>query len=469
MRSGDLTSGPVARSVVAFALPLLGASVVQQLYSTVDLLFVGNALGTVATAALGVGALLLTFLAGIFSGIAVGANVKVAHLVGARDEVGVAVGTHTSVLLGVMGGLVLAVAGEVLAEPFISWMAVPQASAADAVTYLRFASAAALPMALYNACAGVLRGLGNSRIPLVAQIAGGLLNIAANWLALYVFQLGIAGCACATFASNCLAAAIACIVLMRRDSRRVGVAAADKAAVAGTTAEDGANDNVEISELRARSEKAHAWFDVGFAKSVLLFGLPVSAQTVAIVISNVVVQHQVDLLGVESIAAFAIYLKVELPIYYPILAMGQATTTFVAQNVGAENFERCRNGTRVCQWICLGVTAVMSLVMLACGQWVFWLFDQSSDVIGIGVTMISITFPFYVLYAVLEVQGGALRGFGHSLAPALVVLGNICVLRAVLVLTFGAFGLSIEAIAASYPITWFTTAALMLLCRRKLI
>lgn len=429
MRPVDLTHGPVARGVAAFALPLLGSSVVQQLYGTVDFLFVGNVLGTAATAALGVGAMMLALMVGLFSGVALGVIVKVANLAGARDADGAASAAATGVWLGIAGGLLLALTGEALAEPFVAWMAVPAEAAAEAVAYLRFAVAAAVPLALYNACAGALRGFGDSRAPLLAQVAGGVLNIGANWLALCVLGLGVAGCGAATFAANGAAAAVALGSLARRGG------------------------------MSGRG----AWPDLGIARSVLAFGLPVSAQTVAITLSNVVMQHQIDLLGVEAIAAFAIYLNVELPIYYPILAMGQATTTFVAQNAGAGDHARCKAGVRTCQLMCLAVAAAMSAVMLACGQWAYQLFDRSDAVIGIGCRIIGITFPFYFLYAVLEVQGDAMRGYGHSLAPALVVLANICALRVALVVGVAT---DVAGIAAAYPVTWATTAAIMAACRR---
>jgi Na+-driven multidrug efflux pump len=100
--------------------------------------------------------------------------------------------------------------------------------------------------------------------------------------------------------------------------------------------------------------------------------------------------------------------------------------------------------------------------MLAVGHGAFWLFDRNEAVIGIGLRMISITFPFYVLYAVLEVQADVMRGLGNSVVPALIVLAILCVLRVVLVL---AFGTSVESIAATYPITWFSTAVMLVAFR----
>jgi Na+-driven multidrug efflux pump len=103
--------------------------------------------------------------------------------------------------------------------------------------------------------------------------------------------------------------------------------------------------------------------------------------------------------------------------------------------------------------------------MLAVASWAFWLFDRSEEVIAIGVAFAQITFPWYFFYAVLEVQADTMRGYGHSLGPALVVLANICILRVAIVFAAGAQGLEMDAIAASYPITWCTTAVCLVVMR----
>ncbi len=440
MASRDFTQGGIVHGVVAFALPLLGVSVVQQLYSTVDMLFVGNVIGTQAVAALGVGSLLITLMVGLFSGMSVAANVRVANLAGAGDDDALDETVRTTVLLGVVGGAALVALGEALAEPFVSIMEMPSESAAPALGYVRFAAAATLPIAVFNMCAGVLRGLGDSAAPFAAQGLGGLANIAANWFALCVLGAGIEGCAFATFSSNALAAGVAVRMLARRRDERETLGRGNLARL--------------LSKPKVETVQ---W--------MLAFGAPIALQAVAITLSNVVVQRQVDTLGVANVAAFAVYLKVELPIYYVILAVGQATTTFVAQNHGACLHERCAKGSRVCQVLCLALAVASSALMLAVLPWAFGLFDQNGDVISAGVAFAQTTFPFYFLYAVLEVQADTMRGFGHSSAPALVVLLNICVVRVVVVYAAMGCGMGMEGIAASYPITW-ASAAIMLVAAR---
>lgn len=432
MARADLTRGSIVRGIVAFALPLLFTSVVQQLYSTVDLLFVGNVLGTQAAAALGVGVMLINMLVALFTGFSTGATVRVAQLFGGGDSRELASGVASSLAVGVVGGLALGAVAFVFAPAFVAAMETPASAVGDALAYLRVYAVAVVAVAVYNMAAGVSRALGDSSTPFYAQLAGGLMNVLANWFILCVLQWGIGGVALATLLSNALAAGIALF---------------------------GIRKAVGPHALRMGG------FRRDHAVEIVRIGAPIAVQSAVVTFSNVVVQHQIDLLGVQAIAAFSAYFKVELPIYYAILAFGQVTTTFVAQNHGAHNHERACKGAWVCQGLGLAVSVALSALLLALGYWAFWIFNQDQAVIQCGLGIIAVTFPFYFLYSILEVQADAIRGLGHSLQPALIVVVNIGVLRLALVLLLTANGVNVESIAVAYPITWGTTALCMVAYR----
>jgi len=176
-RTRDFTKGPIVTSILSFAIPLLFTSVVQQLYSTVDLFFVSNVLGNQAAAALGISTLLITCLIGLFTGLSVGANIAVACLFGTRDIDDLRHGIHVSIAISLIAGAILAFAGVLLAPLYIEAMKTPSSAIADALTYLRMYFIAMLPISLYNMAAGVCRALGDSRTPLLAQTVGGIGNI----------------------------------------------------------------------------------------------------------------------------------------------------------------------------------------------------------------------------------------------------------------------------------------------------
>lgn len=444
----DLTEGPIARKIVLFALPLLLASLIQQLYSTVDLLFVGNVLGTAASAALGISSLLITCLLGFFSGVSTGVTVVAGHLFGAKDEEGLAAATRASLVFALAAGLVVALFGHFFSPLYLDLMETPSEALDDARVYLNFYFVAMIPTVFFDVAAGALRAVGDSSSPLAAQAAGGLLNVLMDFLLLCVAGFGIEGAALATLASNTCAAAVALAVLAKKGFL----------ALPGATAR-------RKGASRVRRRSAGQGKGQPALKKVLSVGLPMGLQSMVVTLANIIAQRQIDLLSVEAVAAFTAYFKVELPIYYAILAVGQATTAFVAQNLGAGEEERARRGSWICQGLGLAVAAVLSAFMLLVGYWAFWMFNQDPAVIAVGRQIIAITFPFYFIYAVFEVQSDTIRGYGRSVAPAIVAFLNICVFRTLLIVAFTWDGATVEAIAAAYPISWGTAAACMLALR----
>lgn len=434
-RSIDLTQGPIARSMVLFALPLLGSSVVQQLYGTVDLLFVGNILGTGASAALGVSTMLVSCLVGFFTGISVGVNVVAARHLGTGRLDDVSRTVHTAVALSLLGGAVLAVAGWLLAPHYLTWVATPPEVAGDALLYLRVNFISMVVVVLYNMCAGLVRALGDSATPLRAQVAGGLVNVAANAVLMAVLGLGIAGAALATLFSQGLAALLLVRHLCRLDAPY---------------------------RLRMRRLALHG----DIVRPMLAVGVPTGLQSTVITLSNVFVQYHINQLGTVPIAAFTSYFKVELPLYYAIVSLGQAAVTFVAQNHGAGLHGRARRATSVCLALGVGLTVALAAVMLLAGRWLFWVFNQDEAVVATGVSIIWVTFPFYWLYVFLEVHGASIRGRGQALLPMAAVILNVCVLRVAFLAVVARVAPGVQSVAAAYPVTWALTSLAMFACYR---
>ena len=175
-------------------------------------------------------------------------------------------------------------------------------------------------------------------------------------------------------------------------------------------------------------------------------------------LSNVMVQYQINMLDVDAIAAFTAYFKVELIIYLPIVALGQALMTFTGQNAGAGNWSRTRSGTRVSLCIGIGTTTVLSAVTLALGIPLFRVFHQEPEVISLGLQVIGISFPFYFLYVILQVLGDTLRGLGQTRAPMLIVMANICIIRTALLFVLVPWAPEIRTVAAVYPICLLYTS-----------
>lgn len=204
--SHTLTKGSVGKGILLFALPLLGSSLIQQLYSTVDLIFVGQLLGTKASAAIGASGLIVTCMIGFFNGMAVGTNVFAARHYGARRFEQLKKLMQTIFWTGIIGGFLLTVIGLVLSPVFLTWMGTPESIFPLAVRYLRIYMASMISVVSYNLLSGVLRALGDSRTPMLYQFFGGIINVFADFIFLYVFHMGVEGTAFATLFSQTFAA-----------------------------------------------------------------------------------------------------------------------------------------------------------------------------------------------------------------------------------------------------------------------
>ena len=435
-RQGDLTKGPIGRQLLLFALPLLGASFIQQLYNMVDLLFVGNLLGKEATAAVGASSLLAGCMVGFFTGLSVGTGVVISLAVGQDNKEKIQAVIHTAAGVSLAGGILFTAAGLLLSRQILLWMRTPEEILDEALVYVRIYLLSMLPLFLYNMNSGIIRARGDSRTPMLFQLLGAGLNILFDWVSMRYWGMGVAGAAWATFGSQ-LAAAVCSVLYLA-----------------------GRKDEYHLSLRRIRiSGKVF--------REVLRIGVPAGLQNLVITLSNVFVQTAVNGLGVNVIAAFTAYFKVELILYLPIVAFGQAATTFAGQNLGAGRVERLKKGVKTCIRMGILYAVFMAAALLVFGNYAFLLFSRDPEVVQTGLRIIRVTFPFYWLYVILEVHADALRGIGKSVPPMAAVLLCMCVFRTVLLAVFTGIWDNVEAVAAAYPSAWLAAALSLTLCWRK--
>ena len=201
-KSIDMTRGPIVGPLIRFILPLVGSSIFQQLYNTVDFLFVGNFLDKTAAAAVGASATLITCTIGLFSGISVGTSVVASQAIGAGDRERAEKALHSSVTFGLLGGLVLMTLGILFAPALLRLLRTPENVIPQATTYLRIIFLGTCGNVIYNGANGMLRGLGDAKFPMVALVFSALLNIALDMLFVIVFHWDVAGVAWATIIAH---------------------------------------------------------------------------------------------------------------------------------------------------------------------------------------------------------------------------------------------------------------------------
>ena len=389
-----LTHGPIAKPLFWFSLPLFAGSLIQQLYSTVDLIFVGQNLGKDAAAAVGASTFIIIIIIGFFIGLSVGIGVIAAREFarGEFDELHRVV--HCTAGLTIAFSIIFTILGIWLAPTVLEWMNTPPEIMHWGTVYIRVFLLSLFSIVSYNVGSGILRALGNSLSPMIYQLIGGIANVIGNFLFVYYWNFGITGSAMATVVSQTLAAGLVIRHLCTMDER-----------------------------YRLRFKQI--CIDWPLAREIFRIGIPAAIQTTVITLSNIVVQTNINGLGVNSITAYAAYFKIENVIYLPIMAIGQACSTFVL------------------------------------ADFAFGLFTNDKDVIAIGSSIAFVIMPFYFLYVFLEVLASAIRGSGSTLPTMFIILLNMCVIRICVLKLIMYFNPTPDGVAWVYPITWvFTVASL---------
>ena len=480
----------MAKNVACFALPLLCANLVQLLYSATDALFAGNVEGTAGIAAIGASSLAVTCVVSFLSGFSVGSNVLVASKHGAKDEEGLRRVFGTSVFLALLMGALFCVVGIVCSDALVGLMAVPESVHDRALSYLRIYFLALPFIALYDNVASCLRGIGDSRTPLYAQIVGGIVNVTLDAVALLVLGLGIDGVAWATFFSQGVAflfaflraksmlkgrsaiqptTGLAADLAMRPSQESESQLTSRSATGAAAQPETGpanqpATRPVTQSEAKpaaqpaARLGKALICMDFAIAKEIFTVGFPVAIQALCVTLSNMLIQVAINATGETNVAAFTAYFKIETLIYAPLVALGQTTTVLAAQNVGAKYHWRVHRGVRCCIALGVAFAVVAAVALLAFRFSVVALFDQNAEVVAAGGLVVLVSFPFYWIYTFIEVYAGVCRGIGKAKEATLITLFCFVAMRLMLLLLVQYCGLGLVGIAAIYPLTWLFAA-----------
>ncbi len=424
----DMTRGPIVGPLFRFILPLIGGSVFQQLYNTVDFIFVGNYLDSTAAAAVGAGSTLINCTIGLFTGISVGTSVAAATSIGAGRPEDAGKALHTSVTFGLIGGLLMMLLGITLAPAILGALNTPATVMPQAVSYIRIYLISLPMLVFYNMLAGSMRAEGDSSTPFKVLVICGLLNVLFDYLFIAVIPMGVAGAAAASTVTQALSALMAAVFASGKDR-----------------------------EIRFSPRKLG--IDGRILLRILKIGLPTGIQTIVITISNIFVQYFINGYGETNVAAFAVYYRVENLIFLSILAFGQASVTFAGQNMGAGNFKRLRKGTVLASVLGMAVVTAAVILILSFSGTVFRWFIKDREVMMTAIGLAFVSFPFYWLYPPIEVFGGAARAMGYPVPSMIIVILNFCVLRLILLSAFSAASYPVRMLAAAYPITWATSAA----------
>ncbi|WP_443711097.1 MATE family efflux transporter [Ruminococcus sp.] len=429
----DMLNGSIWNKLPVFALPIAATGILEQLFNASDIAIVGNFAQTdktVAVAAVGANSPIIGLILNLFIGIALGANVVIANAIGRDDKQTVQKAVHTSMVVSVIGGVLVAIIGELIAEPLLTVLNVPDDVLELALLYLRIYFLGMPVILLYNFEAAIFRSIGETKMPLIALTLSGILNVLLNLFFVIVLKMSVNGVATATVLANIVSAGILYIKLVKSDKYI----------------------KVEFKKLRIDGKV--------FAK-IMQIGLPAGIQSAVFAVANIVIQGAINSLGTTVIAASSAAFNIEIIAYNVMNSFSQACTTFVGQNFGANKIDRCKKTL----FLCLIEDAIASgtaiLIVLITGKFLLSIFNNNPEVIEIGYTRLVIIFIAYIFSMLYEVMSGYLRGFGFSLVPAILTTVGVCVLRIIWINTVFPANRTFVTIMTAYPVSLATTALLI--------
>ncbi len=426
-KQNEITEGVIWKQILLFFFPILVGTFFQQLYNTVDAVVVGRFAGKEALSSVGgSSAQIINLVVGFFTGLSAGATVIISQYYGAKNTQRLQKSLHTIYAFSVIFGLVVGAAGVLVTPWILRMMNTPEDLMADSKLYVQIYFAGLVFIFIYNIGSSVLRAIGDSKRPLYYLIVCCVINIVLDVTLVLVLKLGVLGVAVATLVSQACSAILVTWALMYRTE----------------------DLQLRLKEMRIQRN---------LLGIMLRIGLPTGLQSCMYSISNIIVQSALNAFGVDTMAAWTAFGKIDSLFWMINNAFGIAVTTFVGQNYGASKWDRMKRGTQECLFMSLTAAVLISILLQSAGSFWFSIFTSDSSVVAIGLRMMRIVSPTYFLFVFIEIYSGSLRAQGHVLMTTILTMSGVCLLRILWVRVIVPNG-SLEEIVACYPITWLVTA-----------
>ncbi|PBH16330.1 MATE family efflux transporter [Clostridioides difficile] len=380
----DLTTGHEGKSIFFFAMPMLIGSLFQQLYNTADSIIVGRFIGKEAMAAVSGANPIMFLLVAALMGVSLGFSILVSQFYGSGDLKKVKATIDTTYILLFIGSILISILGIVFGGPMLKLMNTPESVFAQSKLYLTIIFSGILFSAGYNSVSAILRGLGDSVTPLYFLIIATILNIVLDLTFIVVLRMGVEGVALATIMAQAVSFIISIIYL---------------------------NKKHEVLKFKIKG----IVYDNKIFKDGLRLVLPSGVQQMLFSIGNMALQFLVNSYGTSAMAAFGAGLRIENFISLPIMNLGSAVSTFVAQNIGAGENERVKKGIRESIKMTLVLAVTVIALILLFRENLIALFNTDKDVIKIGSSYLFIIGPFFLFIGTSFVLSSAMKGAGDSM------------------------------------------------------
>lgn len=427
----DMLHGPIARKLIAFALPVAASAFLQQLLNAADIAVVGRFASSDALAAVGANTFVINLMLNLFVGLSVGANVVIARYIGQERHKEIQQAVHTSILLSVICGLFLSVFGWNIARPVLTWLSTPEEILDLAVLYFRIYFLGMPFLMVFNFSSAILRSKGDTRRPLYIMAGSGVINVLLNLFLVSKCGMSVEGVAIATLVATFISSM--CLLYLLRK---------------------------EEGDLHLDFRKLHIHKHV--LMKIAAIGVPAGIQGMIFNISNVLIQSGVNSLGTAAVGGNTTSLSFDYFCFFIGNAFGQAGTSFMSQNYGAKQIDRCRKIVRDCIILGPGITFCFSMLIVYFATELSSLFTSDPDVVMYSALRIQVVITFYGIHSFNEILSGMMRALGHSVVPAVINVMFICGIRLCWLFFIFPSHQEYGFLQYCYPISWIVNIAVML-------
>lgn len=424
-----LTSGNLWKQILLFGIPLMASNLLQVLFNMSDIAVVGrfSESGSKAIGAVGSTTILVNLYTGILIGIGSGVNVIVAKFFGAGDKKNLKEAVHTSAIISLFIGILLAVAGFFTADAFLRLLGTKADLIGGANTYLKIYMLGMPAVALYNFGNGAFSAIGNTKKPLLYLFIAGVLNVGLNLFFVIVFKMDVAGVALASIISQYVSAILVIAALFRENG----------------------DCKLSFGALKIHGDKA---------KTMLALGLPASFQNSIFNIANLFIQSAVNTFPSVVVEGNSAATNSDALVYQLMDAFYIACSSFIGQNFGAGNKKRILHSYLICTIYSFAVGAVLGGGLVLFGKGFLSIFTDDPAVMQEGMARLKIMGFSYCISAFMDTTISASRGLGKTVVSTIIVIMGSCVFRVVWILTIFAKFRTITSIYLLYSCSWTITA-----------
>lgn len=389
----DLLHGPITKSLIQLSLPIMATSLIQMAYNLVDMFWIGS-LGSGAVAAVGAAGMFLWLSSGLTTLIRIGSQVKVGHSLGAGDKKQAISYAQSGFQLGIIAGILYGVLAILLHQPLIAFFKLnSQEVITYANEYLMITSGLVIFSFVNQIFTGVFTARGNSQTPFIATCIGLALNLIFDPLFIFgwkfIPRLEVFGAGFATVLAQ-LIVTIVFLWIIRKDHDFFG--------------------NIKL-RTKMQFEKV---------KEIIKIGLPMGLQSMIFTCISMTLARMIAGWGDNAVAAQKLGTQIESISWMSADGFSSAINVFVAQNIGASNLKRVKEGIKKALVIVVLWGILCTLVLLVFPKPIFQIFLSEQETVKIGVTYLMILAVSEIPMCIEYAMQGAFSGFGNTLPPSIV-------------------------------------------------